>query len=271
MELNLLVVEDLKVLRDTVSKFAEQMPNVHKVYTAENSDEMFLKLNENKDINGLILDIDLGVNSLDGMTAYGLCKEFGFDLPAIIITGNKVEAEQTHGMGIVDVISKSNLHDFKRIKEAINNLFLHREWNLYKKNKGVIVPVNGEKNLTVFPSEIIYIDSSKGEVYVHTTRKEKGYFTYLKLNFYQDILGDMGFISPHRSFIVNTAFIKEKFDDYLEMIDGEKIPISSNKHDFVENYLLVNDGFSIKHPKSTMLSKFITFSKGMLLADEGGI
>ncbi len=270
MSLNILIVEDNNVLRNTFALYIKNISDVNKVLTANNSDEMFEALNNN-DINALIIDIDLGKDSLDGVTAYALCRECGYNIPAIIITGSKVEAHQAFDIGVVDFLSKASLGDLKRLNKAIHKLKLFREWNLFHENKGIIVPINGDLNLTVYPSEIKYITSLNGIVYVHTTRREDGFLTHLKLNFYQDILESVGFIVPHRSFVVNSAFIKEKHNDHLKMLNGELIPISSHRQDYVDKHLLKTGGFTLKSNDSSMLSKFISMTKGLLFADKGGI
>jgi|GEM_PF-3083733 len=261
--MHILIVEDNKVIRDTISKYVAQIPLVKTVTTATNSDEMFSILAQKNEINALILDIDLGDDSLDGITSYSLCKEYGYDLPAIIVTGNRVESTQTHSLGIVDVINKAHLYEIKKLKAAIEKLKLHSDWKMFKENQGICLPIQGEENLFVYPSEVLYIDSLNGDVYVHTTRREEPYPTQLKLNYYQDVLRGLNFFSPHRSFVVNSKFVRTVDGDVLELTNGDKILVSSARSELIQAKLSDTKPYSVTQ-KRTLLSSFIIFTKDIL-------
>lgn len=60
---------------------------------------------------------------------------------------------------------------------------------------------------------------------------------------YEELLQDYGFIRCHQSHIVQKQFVKSMVKEngpYLVMINGEKIPVSRQKKDFVKDELMRN-------------------------------
>lgn len=232
MKLDILIVEDQFEIRKLLSTYVHCLPFVNSVYTAKNADEMFIKLSEEESINALILDLDLGIDSIDGITAYNLCREYGYDLPAIVVTGEKLLAAHSYTIGITDVVTKAI--DFKRLKVALEKL---KNYYLYKRfidNDGACIPICGERSHVTFPTEIEYIASVKGKVSVYTTEREDPYPTELRLNVYAALLDKHNFIYIHRSFLVNVSYAQEVKDNELVMLNGHMLPISEDRIHFVK-------------------------------------
>ncbi|MCH5719729.1 LytTR family DNA-binding domain-containing protein [Niabella hibiscisoli] len=55
---------------------------------------------------------------------------------------------------------------------------------------------------------------------------------------YESILSENIFIRCHQSYLANTAYIRKYFKDgYLEMTNGDKIPVSDRKRQVVIDYI----------------------------------
>ncbi|MGG1659465.1 LytR/AlgR family response regulator transcription factor [Brevibacillus sp. NRS-1366] len=247
MELNILIVEDQFEIRKLLATYVRHLPFVKTVYTAKNSDEMFTKLSEEESINALILDLDLGKESLDGLTAYNLCREFGYDLPAIVVTGEKLLAAHSYTIGITDVVTKAI--DFKRFKMALEKLKSYYQYKRFIDNDGSCIPICGTESHVTFPSEIMYVSSEKGKVSVHTTERKKPYATDLRLNVYASLLEGYNFIYVHRSFLVNLDKVQDVRENEIIMMNGDVLPISEDKIGYVRR-VTVNK-LSIKKHRSS--------------------
>ena len=51
-------------------------------------------------------------------------------------------------------------------------------------------------------------------------------------------LNSHGFISPHKSYLVNYRFIKAFYADTIIMVNGDEIPISKGKRDEISKLQL---------------------------------
>ncbi|RNB59450.1 DNA-binding response regulator [Brevibacillus gelatini] len=238
MDLHILIVEDQFEIRKLLATYVYHLPFVKSVHTAKNADEMFLQLSEKDNINALILDLDLGSESIDGITAYNLCREYGYDLPAIVVTGEKLLAAHSYTIGITDVVTKAI--DFKRLKSALEKL---KNYYLYKRfidNNGACIPICGNESYVTFPSEILYIESTKGNVNVRTVGRVEPYTTELRLNVYAKLLEDHNFIYISRSSIINLGFAKEVKDNVLIMSNDDVLPISEERVNYVKKMVTMH-------------------------------
>lgn len=241
MELNVLVVEDNKAQRNKFVQYLNNLPFVSTVYQAQDSNEMFSILSENKyknpPINALFLDVDLGDNSLNGMDAYCMAREYGYDLPAILVTGNTIEAAHSYTIGIIDVVSKSLMFDFQRLRAALEKLANYYEYKRFVDNGKMCIPICGEKNMTVYPSEITYIESVNREIFIHTILSDEPFQSCLNLKFYEDLLYGHDFVSIHRSYLVNQRSIGKFVGEEITLKTGEILPVSRDKLVFLKQLL----------------------------------
>lgn len=237
MELNVLVVEDSSYYRNKFVKYLSSLPFVSKVLEAKDSDEMFSIVSSEKNhINALLLDVDLGEESLNGMDAYALIKDQGVDIPAILVTGNSVEACHSYTIGIVDVVSKSMLMDFSRLRSAIEKMYNYFEYKTFIENGKICVPICGELNATVYPSEIKFIESVNRDVMLFLANG-KSFHSTLGVTFYHDLLEEYGFVRSHRSYLVNQKYIESFNNEELGLGNNVVIPISKDRLLYVKQAL----------------------------------
>jgi DNA-binding LytR/AlgR family response regulator len=261
VDLNILIVEDMFEIRKILAGYVYHLPFVKSVQTAKNAEEMFIKLSEDDSINALILDLNLGADSLDGITAYNLCREYGYDIPAIIVTGETLHAAQSYTIGIADVVTKAI--DFKRFKLALERLKNYYQYKRFIDNGGACIPICGNKSLVVYPSEIIYVSSEKGKVNVYTSLQEKPYPTNLRLNVYASLLEEHNFIYIHRSFIVNLKEVVTIEGNDLVVSNGDRLPISEDKMQYtikmVNNFSVLEE----RKKKRGFLGELVNFVKNI--------
>ncbi len=89
----------------------------------------------------------------------------------------------------------------------------------------ITLRANGEDFLVIV-SDIIYIESNKRKLTVHTINNN--YTIYGKLDMYYTLLPSY-FCRCHQSFIVNLKYVKRKSNNMLNLYNGLSVPISQSK------------------------------------------
>lgn len=85
-------------------------------------------------------------------------------------------------------------------------------------------------------SSIIYFKSNRKIINIITVDSKDGF--YGSIGSLIEQLRTQGFISPHKSYLVNYRFIKIFQSDALIMINGDKIPIAKGKRDEISKLQL---------------------------------
>lgn len=85
------------------------------------------------------------------------------------------------------------------------------------------------------PQDILYCHSNDNYTTLSLRSGEK-VVASKTIRYFEDILGPMGFIRPHQSYIINTKHIEQynkKDGGFLVMTDGSSIPVSRNRKEEV--------------------------------------
>lgn len=83
------------------------------------------------------------------------------------------------------------------------------------------------------PKEIIRIEADRSYSWFYLTGNRK-ILVSKNLKEFQDLLGDRNFFRSHNSFLVNLKYVRKfvrKDGGYIEMQDGEQVPVSRNRKD----------------------------------------
>jgi two-component system, LytTR family, response regulator len=83
------------------------------------------------------------------------------------------------------------------------------------------------------PKDIIRIEADRSYSWFHITGNRK-ILVSKHLKEFQDLLSDRYFFRSHNSHLINLKYVKKfirKEGGYIEMLDGEQIPISRNRKD----------------------------------------
>lgn len=193
--------------------------------------------NNFKNIDAVFMDIELkGSNGIDLASAINHSYK---GIPIIFITGYPVKYCQ-------EVFLKDiSLTPFAFIAKPITNESISKVIEKLNNhiNKTVAIKLkNGKSNIIVNTDEIIYIESNNKELFINT--KNQTFRIHDKLAEFIKKLPD-NFLSPHKSYIVNTKYIKEIQSNKVALIDHDTLlPISrSRKAEFLDKLIYIK-GFS---------------------------
>ncbi|MGC5326961.1 LytR/AlgR family response regulator transcription factor [Brevibacillus sp. SYSU BS000544] len=257
-ELSVLVVDDWDIHRRIAVSLLEHFPFVSQVSTAKSADEMIRKVKENPDINCLVIDVNLGEYSLNGIQAYSILLDEGYNIPAILITGENVDAFDSYTVGVIDVISKRFLYDFKRIKRAFENLQQYYFFKEFKESGGIFIPAyDGHTIIHQFlAAEVLYIESKSPGCLIHTIKQNEPVPSGASLRSYEEFLDEHNsrFEKLSRFHLVNTSHIKEfNGQDEITLTDGHVVTISNCSKKLVMN---------MTKKKTTNLVASLVFGEG---------
>lgn len=228
--LNVVVVEDQGFQRKTLIRHLKKVPQVNTIIEASSADELYeiVIKDYDKAINCLIIDVDLGEDSENGLDAYSVLVSEGYDIPAILITGSTFHASYCYQAGVIDVIEKTILFNHKRLVEALRKINTYYQFKKFHENNGVVVPITGEVNTVLYPSDLIYLEAMGGLVKIVTESSEE-YFSSIKLAFYEELLKKSGYLSVHRSYLINVCKVEKICDSEVILKNGIAVPVSRDR------------------------------------------
>jgi two-component system, LytTR family, response regulator len=209
--------------------------------TATNVDQALVLIQE---INPSIIFLDI---QMPGKTGFDLLKSLvSPNFEVIFVTAYHEYAIQAIRFSAIDYLLKPiNINDLiNAVNRAILNLEkkdqTDRLENLIRSlsNKSHLrIAVTGNKE-TVFvnPETILYCKANNNYTTLFLQNNDK-VLSSKPIFEYEELLGGLGFIRCHQSFLVNTALVKRwtKTDgDRLIMINEDEVPISRNSKEKVK-------------------------------------
>lgn len=252
-KLNVLVVDDSAANRSLAKMIFQYNPAVKTVETACDYHDMMKLIRSNPEINCLILDFNLGKNSLNGIQAYTMLQSQGFDLPAILLTGEDVDAFESYTVGIVDVLNKGLLYDFKRIGASLEKISQYSFYKEVRNSGGMVIPAFNGKINQFLASQVVFIESQSPGSLIQIAGEKVQYQSDYSLKIYEDYLKDTCFIRISRFHIVNANHIRfydEK--DTITVTGGKCITISAESRNLLKmimaNKEVKKSYFTTAHP-----------------------
>lgn len=234
-KLNVLVVDDSATNRSLAKMIFQYNPAVKKIDTACDYQDMMNQIRTKPDINCLILDFNLGKNSLNGIQSYTMLQSQGFDIPAILLTGEDVDAFESYTVGIVDVLNKGFLYDFKRIGAALQKINQYSFYKDVRNSGGLVVPVFNGKIKQFLASQVVFIESQSPGSLVHVVEEKAPRQSEYTLKIYDVFLKDTCFLKLSRYHIVNANHIRFYDDkDTITVTGGKCITISAESRNLVK-------------------------------------
>ena len=218
-----LIVDDEPLAILVIKEFLEKVPQLELVKTCADALQAFQVLSQEK-IDLVFLDIEMpNLNGIDFIKSLS-------NPPAIILTTAYREyAMESYEIEVVDYLLKPI--SFSRFFKAINKYLKSTAINAnivktveQKTIQGSIYVYANKKNIKVYLADILYVESLKDYVRIHTsTQKITSKDTISR---YEKLLPN-SFLRVHRSFIINTQKISAYTQHDIEI--GEKeIPIGSS-------------------------------------------
>ncbi|WP_034059635.1 LytR/AlgR family response regulator transcription factor [Lacinutrix jangbogonensis] len=221
MKVKCIIIDDEPLAIALIEVHIAKIPNLEVIATCNNALEGFEVL-KSKPVDLIFLDIQMPL-----LTGIDFLKSLSNPPKVIFITAYREYAIESYELEVVDYLLKPV--SFDRFFKAINKYFKTIESN-YKtevdipKKDGssgfIYVNVN-KKNYKILFSEIIYAESLKDYIQIHT--KETSIVTKDKISDFEQKL-PKNFLRTHRSYIVNTDKITAYTANDVE-VDTLEIPI----------------------------------------------
>jgi DNA-binding LytR/AlgR family response regulator len=223
--LNCLIIEDEPLAADVLRDYINDVPNLHLVAICRDALTATTYLHEHQ-INVLFIDIHLP--KLNGIE---FIKTLGGNYSIILTTAYHQYALEGFNLNVVDYLLKPI--EFSRFLQAINKVLLLQKSIQSTENRSITNHFASSENdfhffnidkkqVKIFFNEILYIESLKDYVRIHTTNKK--WVTKLQLGEMETLLQGKNFLRVHKSFIVNLDKMTAYGAAEIE-IEAVKIPI----------------------------------------------
>ena len=218
--MNCIIVDDEPLAVQLLKGHVEKMPQLTLIGTAANAMEAFELINR-QEVNLIFLDIEMpGLNGIEFIK--GLYKR-----PNIILTTAYREyALEGYELDVIDYLLKPI--SFTRFFKAVSKLSSSHQDSPPLKDAQVALSTRSsmfvyadKKNVKVYFDDILYIESIKDYVRIHTNAGN--IISKDTISRYADIL-PASFLRIHRSYIVNTQKITA-FTQHDVEIGSKELPI----------------------------------------------
>jgi len=220
------IVDDEPIALDILTTYIERVDQLALVARCKNAFEAFNFLQSNA-ADLLFMDI-----KMPQMTGIDFVKNFKNHPKVIFTTAYEEYALESYELDVVDYLLKPI--SFQRFFKALSKVFKTMPALVQPtveilpettpKQPFIILKVD-KKNVKVYLSEILYIESLDHNARVKTVGKEL--FTYQKISYLEEILPTNQFIRIHRSFMVAIDKI-EAFSSTIIEVSGKELPIGRN-------------------------------------------
>lgn len=211
-----LIVDDEPLAQEVIEKYIEQSTRLQLIKKCSNALEAFAVL-EKQPVDLLFLDISMPViNGIDFIRSLK-------NPPVVIFTTAFSEyAADSYELEALDYLVKPIT--YTRFIKSIDKFFKQNpKLNAEEKNY-LYIKVNGRLQ-KVFYADIVYAESMRDYIKIVTVKET--HVTHLTMKAFADILPADIFIRVHRSFIVNTTYIRSVGKKEITVNDF-KIPVGDN-------------------------------------------
>jgi DNA-binding LytR/AlgR family response regulator len=222
MNLTCIIVEDLEVAANYLSKCCEKSSQVQVMGHFVNVPDALHFLNENS-VDLIFLDVEM-----PGANGFELLDQIAFSPKVILTTSKKEYAYNAFQYNVSDYLMKP--FTYQRFLEALQKIQPSKETfsansgsdHIYIKADGKLIRLNNDS--------ILYIESM-GDYVKFVTNDNKKYITHNTIKNLEEKVSKVHFLKVHRSYIVNLHKIDDMRENIL-FIKGNEIPVSkANKAD----------------------------------------
>ena len=219
-----LIVDDEPLAIDVIKDYIDRVPQLKLVKTCNDAMEALQEIN-NYNIDLLFLDIEMpAMNGIDFL------KSLSNPPQVILTTAFRKYAFDSYDVDVIDYLLKPI--SFNRFFKSISKYIKLNSSKPQQSNIEISQPAKSssiyvyadKKNIKVHLEDIIYVESIKDYVRIHT--EEKNLISKATITKYENLLPDT-FLRVHRSFIVNTKKITAFTQHDIE-INKKEIPIGSS-------------------------------------------
>lgn len=234
--MNAIIVDDESLAREIIKKYLVDFPEISLIAECSNGFEGIKAINE---LNPDLLFLDIQMPKLTGFELLEL-----LDAPPLIIFTTAFDqfAIKAFEVNAVDyllkpfskerfaeAVGKASAALYKNEVQPLNELI---DFTVSGKSFIDKIIVKENSRLFIYPvSEIVLIEAQDDYVMIHTLSSK--HLKQKTMKFYEDKLDPSLFIRIHRSFIVNTAMIKnielfEKDSYRLILTNNSVLPVSKS-------------------------------------------
>ncbi|RMF30827.1 MAG: DNA-binding response regulator [Bacteroidetes bacterium] len=226
MTLHCLVVDDEPVARKGLAAYVEQVPFLKLVASCKSALEAAQILHE-QPVDLLFLDIQM-----PDLTGIEFVRTLDKPPAVIFTTAYREYAIEGFELQALDYLVKPI--SFERFLKAANRARQTLQPSTPPVTDHFFIKTDGQY-VKIRLEEVLYFESDKDYLYVHTPKKR--YMTLLSLKQLEQELPAGQFLRVHRSFIVNVQHIEALESGHLR-VGGRQIPISRNlQQTLFKNYV----------------------------------
>ncbi len=215
MKIRCIAVDDEPLALRVIESHIEKMQDIELVAKCSNAIEAFAVL-KNKKIDLIFLDIQM-----PELTGLDFLKTLQNPPHVIFTTAYRNYAIDAFDLDVLDYLLKPI--SFERFLKSINKFYnrkkesvasIKENANSDKATLGFVYIKKGKSIIKILVNSIIYIESLKDYVKVHT--KDHTYLTKQQIGVFEEILPEEKFLRIHKSFIVSidniTSFSPSKVE-----------------------------------------------------------
>lgn len=236
------IIEDepqaVTLLKNIISS---KYPDIHVLADFDKISVATAFIKENK-LDFIFLDVQLNGELGIDIANYLSKEELNFDI--IFTTAYGGFAVEAFALSAIDYVLKPIREErlaesidrvIKKHKVSIEQLKILQEVSTNKKIEKIVLSMN-EKKVFIKTEDIVFLKADNVYTEVYLTNKER-YVVSKPLKEYEALLSQENFFKPHRSYIINTNFVKGYLKSSLEieMTNGTYVSVSrERKKDFEE-------------------------------------
>lgn len=230
--MNCLIVEDEPLAADVIKDYIKQVSGLKLCGICENVFSAMEKL-RNESVQLIFLDINL-----PRVSGIEFIKTLQGKYDIVIITAYQEYALDGFNLNVIDYLLKPV--EFSRFLQSVNKVF-EKNRTLNQKAETTIDSRKhyffnvDKRRVKVFFDEILYVESLKDYIRIHT--HEKKLVTKLQLGEMDKLLEDSKFLRIHKSFIVNMDKISAFNANEIE-VATMSLPIGRTYKEMVERQLM---------------------------------
>ncbi|HTN16807.1 MAG TPA: LytTR family DNA-binding domain-containing protein [Chitinophagaceae bacterium] len=226
MSLRCLIADDEPGSHLVLKRYLEELPFTEYTGSCYNAIQVYHFLKNNK---ADILLLDINMPEIDGFALLDMLEE----PPAVIITTAYSDyAIKSYEYDAVDYLHKPIRFErfVKAIEKASRRL---NQQDLHLPVSSLEIRVDG-RPVTLAPEDILFVQSMGN--YVKIVCRQKTYITALTTKELEHRLPTPQFIRIHKSFIVNTAYIRE-VNPAQVVLEKEVLPVGKTFKKYLERFL----------------------------------
>lgn len=222
------ICEDEKETQDLVEDYINNILNDMEYEIAKYSSGEELLQSNLKDIDILLLDIQMG--QLNGMDTARKIREVDNKMEIIFITSLIDYVQEGYEVRAYRYLLKSiELDELKKhILACINDI---------EKNKNHYILIKNKSNTyKIYSNEITYIEVQKKNMLIHTINRD--FDVRYSLEKVEKDLNLDKFVRCHKSFLVNLTYVENIKSNIAILESGEEIPVSRYRYKEVKEQFL---------------------------------